>query len=209
MPGCCCTRLGPGRSEPRATRAGQALPPAPVPSSEPFGPQQGLILHLFGFTQDTVGDSGGPIPSLNNVQAYGAMVWAPPPPPFTPPCLTAPVLLPHRVPYLGLVVAGGEGMLHERSPHLVTTDAFTLTNGAFPRVGMVLEAQLWSSPEHSPRGVLTLHTSVCTLAPLRESRQLPDSALRAAAPLTPALPPALRQGPVRDVPSWETTSVFP
>lgn len=71
-----------------------------------------------------------------------------------------PVPLLHWVPYLGLVLAGGEGTLHERSPHLVTTDAFTLTDGAFPHVGIVLEAQLWGSPEHGPGGALTLRTSV-------------------------------------------------
>lgn len=38
--------------------------------------------------------------------------------------------------------------------------AFTLTDGAFPHAGVVLEAQLWRLPQHGPGGALTLRTSV-------------------------------------------------
>lgn len=55
---------------------------------------------------------------------------------------TVPVLLLHRVSCLGLVLVGGEGTLSESSPHPVTDHCtFTLTNSAFPEVGMVLGAQ--------------------------------------------------------------------
>lgn len=55
---------------------------------------------------------------------------------------TVPVLLLLRVPRLGLVLVGGEGTVCESSPYPVTNYCtFTLTNSAFPEVGMVLEAQ--------------------------------------------------------------------
>lgn len=84
----------------------------------------------------------------------------------------------------------------ERGPHVkgvthvLTTDrAFTLTDGAFPHVGLVLEAQLQGSP-----------TCGCTLAP----QGRPSSTLGTHSFL--ALPRAWGMQPVAL--SWETTSAF-
>lgn len=184
---------GAGRSEPRAAGAGLALTSAPALQQSP---QQGPSLHFFCFTQDTVGHWG----LITSIKACGATLWAPLPlqlplPPHS--ACTVPVLLLHRVPHLGLVLVGGEGALCESSPHPVTNYCtFTLTNSAFPKVGMELEAQLNSRAQ--PAQPQSSHTAMwgCTLAPLRDTQQLPDSALKAEALLAPPLLPWLGQRPV-------------
>lgn len=131
---------GAGRTEPRAAGAGLALPSAPALQQNP---QQGLSLHLFCFTQDAVGH-WGLIPSLSSIKVCGAPLWAPLPlqlPLSTSQCLHSarPAAAQGPSPW----PCSCEGALCESSPHPVTDSCtFTLTNGAFPKVGMVLEAQL-------------------------------------------------------------------
>lgn len=152
---------GAGRSEPRAAEAGLALPSAPALHQSP---QQGLSLHLFCFTQDTVGH-WGLIPSLSSIKACGAMLWAPlalqlPLP--TSQCRIMVFLLLHRVPHLGLVLVGGEGALCESS----TIQSLTIVLLHSPTVPFPRWGWCWkhsSTPElsqHSPRVALTLHSLV-------------------------------------------------
>lgn len=134
---------GAGRSRSRAAGAGLALPSAPALHQSP---QQRLNLHFFCFTQDPVEHWGtdtqpeqcqGPVVPCSG-HLFSSNCLSPP-----HGVCTVPVLQLHWVPHLGLVLVGGEGALCESSPHPVTDYCtFTLTNGAFPKVGMVLEAQL-------------------------------------------------------------------